>query len=150
MRSAGLLPYRFTAELEVLIAHPGGPFWAKKDTGAWSLVKGVVEDGEDPRLAAGREFTEETGWPPPPEPWLELGEVRLRSGKWVVGWAAAADFDPVDLRPGEFTMNLGGRPATFPEIDRVGWFPTNVARDKLNPVYGEFLDELERLVQASG
>lgn len=150
MRSAGLLPYRFAAELEVLIAHPGGPFWAKKDTGAWSLVKGVVEDGEDPRLAAGREFTEETGWPPPPEPWLELGEVRLRSGKWVVGWAATADFDPVDLRPGEFTMNLGGRQAKFPEIDRVGWFPTNVARDKLNPVYGEFLDQLERLVQASG
>jgi predicted NUDIX family NTP pyrophosphohydrolase len=148
MRSAGLLPYRLSPRIEVLIAHPGGPFWAKKDGGAWSLVKGLIDDGEDPRVAAAREFTEETGWAPPPEPWLELGEVRLRSGKWVLGWAVEADFDPASLQPGEFTTSLGGRQMTFPEIDRVAWFPTTVAREKLNPVYGEFLDELERLLVA--
>ena len=104
MISAGILPYRPT--LEVLIAHPGGPFWANKDEGAWSVVKGLVEPGEDPRDTAAREFREETGWPPPPEPWVELGEARLRSGKRVRVWAAAADYDPATLDPGTVTMPL--------------------------------------------
>ncbi len=150
MRSAGVLPYRRRPRLEVLIAHPGGPFWAKKDAGAWSLVKGLIDEDEDPRVAAAREFTEETGWPPPLEPWLDLGEVRLRSGKRVQGWAAEADFDPAQLKPGEFTVVLRGRPVAFPEIDRVEWVPVKVARQKLNPVYGEFLDQLERLVPEHG
>lgn len=150
MRSAGLLPFRLQLRLEVLVAHPGGPFWARKDEGAWSLVKGLIDDGEDPRRAAGREFTEETGWPPPPEPWIDLGEVRLRSGKRVIAWAAKADYDPEGLEPGEFTMTLRGREVTFPEIDRVAWFDITTARSRLNPAYGEFLDRLERQTGESG
>lgn len=144
MRSAGVLPYRFRPGLEVLVAHPGGPFWAKKDLGAWSIVKGLIDEGEEPRAAAAREFTEETGWVPPPPPWFELGEVRLRSGKRVLGWAAESDYDPAGLEPGEMTINLRGSPITFPEIDVVSWFPVEVARVKLNAAYGEFLDRLER------
>lgn len=150
MRSAGILPYRHAPHLEVLIAHPGGPLWAKKDEGAWSVVKGLIDPDEDERHAAGREFTEETGWPPPAEPWLELGVIRLKSGKSVFGWAAAGDYDPGDLRPGTFLMRLGGREVTVPEIDRVGWFALAAARAKLNPAYGPFLDELERRLAQSG
>ncbi len=143
MKSAGVLPYRQNSRLEVLVAHPGGPFWANKDEGAWSVVKGLIEEGEDPRATARREFTEETGWRPPGPPWVELGEVRLRSGKHVVAWAAAADYDPATLQPGEFTTTLRGHQVSFPEIDRVAWFDLTAARRKLNPVYGEFLDRLE-------
>lgn len=132
------------------MAHPGGPFWAKKDLGAWSVIKGLVEDEEDLQVAAAREFTEETGWDPPPGPWIDLGEVRLRSGKTVLAWAIEADFDPAGLEPGEFTMTLRGRDVTFPEIDRVEWFDLSTARSKLNPVYGEFLDKLERQVSDGG
>lgn len=132
------------------MAHPGGPFWAKKDAGAWSIVKGVIDEGEDPRLAAAREFMEETGWAPPPPPWFDLGEVRLKSGKRIIGWAAEADYDPTGLKPGEFNVNLRGRDVSFPEIDAVAWFPTSVAREKLNTAYGEFLDRLERQVAQSG
>lgn len=148
--SAGIIPYRTSDGLEVLVAHPGGPFWSKKDEGAWSVVKGLIEPDEDPRVAAGREFTEETGWPPPPPPWIELGQVRLRSGKVVVGWAGAADYDPDALQPGEFTMTLKGRAVTFPEVDRVAWFDVTTARHKLNPAYGDFMDRLERHVHGDG
>lgn len=149
-RSAGLLPYRVREGLEVLIAHPGGPFWAKKEEGAWSLVKGEIDSDEDWRRAAAREFAEETGWDPPPEPWLDLGEVRLRSGKYVAGWAAEADFDPATLEPGEFVTTLRGRPVSFPEIDRVEWCDLATARRKLNSAYGDFLDRLERHVLGDG
>lgn len=150
MRSAGLLPYRLDPQLQVLVAHPGGPFWAKKDLGAWSLVKGLIEDGEDAQTAAAREFTEETGWLPPPSPWLDLGEVRLRSGKFVTGWAAAGNYDPDTLVPGTFVTVLRGRQVEFPEIDRVEWLGLAEARTKLNPVYEEFLDTLERLIREVG
>lgn len=150
MTSAGLLPFRTGSGLEVLVAHPGGPLWANKDVGAWSLIKGVIEEGEDARRTAAREFLEETGWPPPGEPWLELGEVRLRSGKRVTGWAAAADYDPADLRPAELTMMLRGRAVTFPEIDRVAWFDLVTARERLNPAYESFLDRLELHVGKDG
>jgi len=150
MRSAGLLPFRVVDRPEVLVAHPGGPFWARKDEGAWSLVKGLIDENEDPMDAARREFIEETGWDAPSEPWLDLGEVRLRSGKRVTAWAAPADYDPDTLRPGEFTMQLRGREVTFPEIDRVRWFDIEVARVKLNPVYGDFLDRLERHLAVTG
>lgn len=150
MRSAGLLPYRRADEIEVLIAHPGGPFWARRDEGAWSMVKGVVEDGEEERAAAAREFQEETGWQAPPEPWLALGESTMKSGKRLVAWAVEADFDPDTLVPGMFTIQNRGTSQTFPEIDRVGWFPIGVARRKLNPAYGSLLDELERLMAGSG
>jgi len=148
--SAGILPYRHRPTLEVLIAHPGGPFWANKDEGAWSVVKGLVEPGEDPRDTAAREFREETGWPPPPEPWVELGEARLRSGKRVRVWAAAADYDPATLEPGTFTMTLRGKPVTFPEVDRVEWVDPETARRKLNPAYGPVIDSLERQVPHGG
>lgn len=144
MRSAGILPYRADGTIEVLIAHPGGPYWARKDEGAWSVVKGLVEEGEDSRAAAGREFTEETGWEAPDGPWVELGEIQLRSGKRVTVWAAAADYDPDTLQPGELTATVGGKPVVFPEIDRVGWFDLRTARTKLNPAYGPILDRLER------
>ena len=94
MRSAGLLPYRINEHLEVLIAHPGGPYFARRDDGWWSLVKGIVEPSESDRVAAIREFTEETGWEAPPQPWVDLGETTLKSRKVVRAWAVEADFDP--------------------------------------------------------
>lgn len=150
MKSAGILPYRRAGGLEVLIAHPGGPFWARKDESAWSVIKGLVEEGEQPHRTAAREFEEETGWAPPDEPWLDLGEIRLRSGKVVQVWAAEADYEPSTLRSGVFTTTLRGKPVSFPEIDRVGWFDLATARRKLNPAYGETLDRLERQAAAGG
>lgn len=144
------MPYRRTDSLEVLIAHPGGPFWANKDDGAWSVIKGLVEQGEDPRAAAAREFTEETGWPPPSEPWTGLGEIRLRSGKVVAVWSASADYDPGSLQPELVTATLKGQPVTFPEIDRVGWFDLSTAGRKLNPAYEEILERLERKTPDDG
>jgi len=139
MRSAGLLPYRFRPDLEVLIAHPGGPFFARRDEGAWSVIKGLVDDGEADEAAAAREFEEETGWAAPRGGWVPLGETTLKSGKVVVAWATEADFDPDTLEPGSFEM--GGR--LYPEIDRVAWFPPDVARRKLNPAQAVFVDRLE-------
>ncbi len=139
MRSAGLLPYRLASELEVMLAHPGGPFFAGKDSGAWSIVKGVVERGEADKAAAAREFEEETGWQPPLEGWVPLGETVLRSRKVVVAWAIDRDFDPLDLEPGMFTMY--GR--QYPEIDKVEWMTPRIARAKLNPAQTVFIDRLE-------
>ena len=149
-RSAGLLPYRRRGDWQVLIAHPGGPFWARKDLGAWSLIKGVIDSDEDEATAAGREFTEETGWPAPDGPWLDLGEVRLRSGKVIRAWAVEGDYDPATLRPGEFVTELNGRQVSFPEIDRVEWFDIAAAREKLNPAYADHLDRLEAQLPADG
>ena len=141
--SAGLLPFRAQlSKLEVLIAHPGGPFFARKDQGAWSLVKGEVAPDEDARAAALREFGEETGWQPPPDDWIDLGSVRLRSGKTVIAWAVAADFDPSTLDPGQFRMMWRGRPQQFPEIDRVIWCEPDEARRLLNPAQAPFIDRL--------
>ena len=139
MRSAGLLPYRIDSGLEVMIAHPGGPFFAGRDNGAWSIVKGVVKRGEDDEQAAIREFEEETGWPAPTGDWLSLGETVLRSRKVVVAWAVAGDFDPTALVPGMFQMH--GR--SYPEIDRVEWMTPIVAKTKLGDAQGVFLDRLE-------
>lgn len=140
VRSAGLLPYRAAGSgVEVLIAHPGGPFWARRDKGAWSIVKGEVGIGESDREAARREFEEETGWPATDFGWIDLGETTLRSGKIVVAWGVPADYDPDSLQPGTFTMN--GR--EYPEIDRVGWMSPSEARVKLNPAQVVFVDRLE-------
>lgn len=146
MRSAGLLPYRFSAGLEVMLAHPGGPFFAGKDEGAWSIVKGIVERGEVDETAAAREFEEETGWRPPVEGWVPLGETILRSRKVVVAWAVDQDFDPLDLVPGMFTM-YGRR---YPEIDRVEWMVPGVARLKLSPAQTVFVDRLEGHLDLNG
>ena len=139
MRSAGLLPYRLGSGLEVLIAHPGGPFFAGKDAGAWSIVKGVVETWETDEIAAAREFEEETGWPAPADGWVSLGETTLRSRKVVVAWALDRDYDPAHLVPGTFTMY--GK--EYPEIDRVEWMDPVRARVKLNPAQAVFIERLE-------
>ncbi|MDX1467944.1 MAG: NUDIX domain-containing protein [Acidimicrobiia bacterium] len=138
MRSAGLLPYRTTDRIEVMLAHPGGPFFANKDIGAWSIVKGLVEKGESDEAAAAREFEEETGWQVGRNGWLPLGETTLRSRKTVVAWALDQDFDPLNLVPGTFTMY--GR--QYPEIDRVEWMRPEQARAKLNPAQVVFIDRL--------
>lgn len=139
MRSAGLLPYRLRTGLKVLIAHPGGPYFAGKDKGSWSIVKGMVETWETDEVAAAREFQEETGWPPPLDGWVSLGETILRSRKVVRAWAIDRDFDPLDLVPGTFTMH--GK--QYPEIDRVEWMDPVMARVKLNPAQGVFIERLE-------
>lgn len=146
--SAGVLPFRRLSGLEVLIAHPGGPFWARKDEGAWSIVKGEVDVGETPRDAAIREFAEETGWVLSSDAHLvDLGAVTLKSRKLVWCWAVEADFDPTVLQPGLFEMVVRGRSQTFPEIDRVEWVAPDRAKRLLNVAQAEFID---RLVATTG
>lgn len=147
MRSAGLLPYRLNTSLEVLIAHPGGPWFEKRDVGSWSVVKGLVKDDEEDEAAAIREFEEETGWDPPPVTgWVPLGETTLKSRKVVVAWAVQCDFDLETFDPGTFT--LYGR--EYPEIDRVVWAAPNYAREKLNPAQSVFIDRLEAHLGLNG
>ena len=147
MVSAGLIPYRLVDELEILIAHPGGPFWARRDAGWWSIVKGRTEGDEAPREAAAREFAEETGWPVPDGTWLELGSIVQRSGKEVVGFAVEApDLDPGRLQPGHFTMQWKGRSRSFPEIDRVRWAGRSEARRLLLASQIPFFDRIEEQV----
>jgi predicted NUDIX family NTP pyrophosphohydrolase len=152
-RSAGILPYRLTRGLEVLIGHPGGPLWSRRDAGSWSIVKGLVEPSESGLEAARREFLEETGWSPPDTGYRPLGDCRLRSGKMVAAWAVEAELDPDTLRPGTFEMAWppgSGRVARFPEIDRVGWFDPGQARRRLNPAQRVFVDRLERSLNDQG
>jgi predicted NUDIX family NTP pyrophosphohydrolase len=145
-RSAGILLYRVAGgEPEVLLVHPGGPFWARKDAGAWSIPKGEYGDGEDPRACALREFEEETGTALPPGELIELGEVKQKGGKVVTAWAAEGDLDPEAVRSNTFTMEWpprSGRTAEFPEIDRAGWFAIKTAREKLVAAQTQFLDRL--------
>jgi predicted NUDIX family NTP pyrophosphohydrolase len=140
--SAGILPFRRRDELEMLVAHPGGPLWANRHEGSWSIVKGMVEPGEDPYDAARREFEEETGWRAPVGAVLELGEVIQRSGKRVVAWAIEADYDPETLAGDTVTMPWRGRLLTFPEIDVVRWAAPDEARMLLNPAQRAFVDRL--------
>ena len=149
-RSAGILLYRASGHApEVLLVHPGGPFWARKDAGAWSIPKGEYEDGDDPLASALREFEEETGTALPPGQLIELGAVRQRAGKVVTAWAAEGDLNAEGVRSNTFRMEWpprSGRFATFPEVDRAAWFGIDEAREKLNPAQTEFLDRLlERL-----
>lgn len=146
VRSAGLLPYRLDPALEVLVAHPGGPWFEKKDAGAWSIVKGIVKVDESDEEAAAREFAEETGWDPPRDRWVSLGETTLKSRKVVVAWAIEAHFDLDTFTPGTFV--LYGR--EYPEIDRVLWMPPGLARVKLNPAQGVFVDRLVEHLQLNG
>lgn len=145
IESAGLLVYRTTDQLEVLLAHPGGPFWASKDEGAWSIPKGEMEPGEDPLAAARREFTEELSVPVPVGDPKPLGSVRQKSGKVVHGYAISGDLDPGSLASNMVEIvwpPRSDRRIMIPEIDRVGWFPVDVARTKLNPAQAEFIDRL--------
>jgi predicted NUDIX family NTP pyrophosphohydrolase len=134
-RSAGIILHRVTiTEPEVLVLHPGGPFWAKKDAGAWSIPKGLIEKDETPLAAARREFAEELGLPPPDGEMVRLGEFRLPSRKLVTAFALQGDLDPVDMRPGTFTMEWppkSGKMATFPEADRAAWFTLDAAEEKI-------------------
>jgi predicted NUDIX family NTP pyrophosphohydrolase len=146
-QSAGLLLYRFAPDggIQVLIAHPGGPIFARRDEGFWSLPKGEYEEGEHPLDAAEREFTEETGQAPPDSARISLGEVRQAGGKRVVAWGLEGDFDPAALASNDFSMEWppkSGRIARFPEIDRVEWVVPAEARAKLNPAQVTFVDRL--------
>jgi predicted NUDIX family NTP pyrophosphohydrolase len=145
--SAGLLLYRRRdGALEVLIAHMGGPFWARREEGAWTIVKGEHDAEEDAIAAARREFAEETGAEAPAGPAIDLGEIRQSGGKRVRGWALEGDFDPASLRSNTFEIEWPprlGRTAEFPEIDRVRWCDAATARRLLVKAQAAFVDELE-------
>ena len=130
---------------EVLLVHPGGPYWAKKDAGAWSIPKGEYED-DDPRACARREFEEELGSPLPADAELtELGTVKLKSGKQITAFAVEGDLDAEAISSNTFTLEWpprSGRTQEFPEVDRAGWFDLETAREKLNPAQAELLVRL--------
>jgi|SRR5579862_1452404 len=144
--SAGLLCYRrVSGDLEVLLVHPGGPFWANKDDGVWSIPKGHIDPGEEPLDAARREFVEETGAPAPDGRLVRLSPVRQGAGKIVHAWACEADFDESTFRSLTFSMEWpprSGRHQTFPEIDRAGWFALAAARRKILKGQLPLLEEL--------
>lgn len=146
-RSAGLLLYRGRNEsLEVFLVHPGGPFWARKDLGAWSIPKGQYADDEDPLAAARREFQEETGFPAPPNP-FELGDLTQASGKIVSAWATEGDCDPARVVSNSCEIEWpprSGRKIEIPEVDRAAWFPIDEARRRILPSQQPFLDRLKR------
>lgn len=149
-RSAGLLLYRLVDGVaEVLIGHMGGPFWARKDAGAWSIPKGEPEPDEDLRAAAAREFAEEIGSPAPAGEWLELGEARQSTGKIVTAFAVRAEFDPATAVSNTFELEWprgSGRIQAFPEIDRVAWFDVATARTKVVAGQVPLLDRLLALL----
>ena len=152
VRSAGILMYRRRdGALELLLVHPGGPYWARKDEGAWSIPKGEHTDGEDPLACARREFEEETGTVPPAGALVELGEVRLRSGKRVSAWAAEGELDAGAVRSNTFTVEWpprSGRMQEFPEVDRAAWFAPEEARRRLLPAQAPFVDRLLERVRS--
>lgn len=146
--SAGILLYRRTAQdaLEVLLVHPGGPVWARRDDGVWSIPKGEYEAGEEPLAAARREFEEELGSPPPTGAGLDLGEIRQKSGKRVRAWALAGDLDAASTRSNDFEMEWpprSGRRQRFPEVDRAQWFGLQEARAKLLAAQVELVERLQ-------
>lgn len=150
--SAGILLFRRGGEgTEFLLVHPGGPFWRRKDLGAWTIPKGQIEDGEEARACAVREFEEELGRPPEldPEQLIELGSIRQRAGKLVEAWAAEAEFDPATLASNTFSMEWpprSGDEQEFPEVDRAEWFDLETARKKILPAQAELLDRLVKIL----
>jgi predicted NUDIX family NTP pyrophosphohydrolase len=144
--SAGLLLFRqSTGRLEVFLVHPGGPFWKSKDAGAWSIAKGLVAEGEEPLAAACREFHEETGFEAH-GPYVELGTVQQKAGKLIHAWAFEGDADPSELTSNKTTIELprgSGRRLEISEIDRAAWFPSDMARKKINPAQVPLIDRLE-------
>jgi predicted NUDIX family NTP pyrophosphohydrolase len=141
-RSAGVLLRR--GDGHVLLVHPGGPFWARRDAGAWSIPKGEHDDGEDPEVCARREFLEELGVDAPAS-LTDLGTVRQKNRKEVRAFYGEGDLDVDAVVSNTFSMEWpprSGRTQEFPEIDRAGWFPVEEAREKLNPAQAEFLDRL--------
>ena len=151
--SAGLLLYRTTeGYVEVLIGHPGGPFWAKKDDGAWSIPKGEYAEGEDPWSAARREFEEELGKPPPDGPRIDFPPLRQPSGKIITAYAVRGDLDLDGAVSNTFTLEWpkgSGNVREYPEIDRVGWFSVDAARSKLLKGQRPLLDQLMNAVEGA-
>ena len=148
--SAGLLLFRRRRELEVFLVHPGGPFWAKKDAGAWSIPKGELERDEDPLGAARREFAEETGQEIDGV-FMPLRPVRQSGGKIVVAWAVEGDCDADAIQSNRITIEWpprSGRKMEIPEVDRAAWFGVEEARTKINAAQSALLDELETLIRA--
>jgi predicted NUDIX family NTP pyrophosphohydrolase len=147
-QSAGLLLFRSrNGSREVLLIHPGGPFWKRKDDGAWSLPKGEIEPGEEAIDVARREFREEVGHEPPAGPLIDLGWIRQAGGKVVHAWAAQGDLDPSTINSVGFEMEWppsSGRKQTFPEVDRAEWFDLTLARRKILPAQATFIDRLEK------
>jgi len=155
-QSAGLLLFRYRqvgrGHLEVLLVHPGGPFWTKKDDGAWSIPKGEFADDEDPLTAAKREFREETGAEVAGE-FRPLEPIRQAGGKLVLAWALESDFDPGALKSNTFSMEWppkSGRQQPFPEIDRAAWFDLDIARQKILKSQQPLLDRLAATLRAGG
>jgi predicted NUDIX family NTP pyrophosphohydrolase len=149
--SAGVLLFRRReGAIEVLLAHPGGPFWRGRDAGAWTIPKGLVAPGEALLDAARRELREETGLVPE-GPFLPLGSIRQKAGKTVHAWACEGDADPATVTSNTTTIEWprgSGRRITYPEVDRCGWFALEVARQKLNPAQSELLGRLEAALQS--
>lgn len=149
--SAGLLLFRQGAKgLECFLAHPGGPFWRNRHEGAWTIPKGLVEENESWMDAAVREFREETGLEPT-GPFVELGHVRLKSGKVVHAWAWEGDADPASIHSNLARLEWprgSGRWVTYPEVDRCGWFPAAEAKALINASQSELIDRLERVLEA--
>jgi predicted NUDIX family NTP pyrophosphohydrolase len=145
-RSAGILLHRRRGdELEVLLVHPGGPFWSRRDAGAWSIPKGEYGPDEDPLRAARREFEEELGAPPPDGPARDLGEIRQRGGKLVRAWALEGELDASAISSNTFELEWpprSGRTIQAPEVDRAEWFGLKRARRKIVPAQAELLDRL--------
>ena len=150
-RSAGLVMYRrYDSTLEVFLVHPGGPFWAKKDLGAWSIPKGEYLDGEDPLEAARREFTEETGFAAEGD-FLELGTVKQAGGKLVSVWAVEGDCDPASLKSNTCMIDWpprSGRQMEIPEVDRASWFGVGEARTRILKSQIPILDLLTQRLNA--
>ena len=151
--SAGILPYRFRDNtLEVFLVHMGGPFWAKKDLGAWSIAKGELDGPEDPLDAAKREFKEETGFALDEGlQFIALDPLKQSTGKVIRAYVTEADFDPGKISSNFFSLEWplrSGKYQEFPEVDRAEWFPISIARDKIIKGQVGFLDQLERLKQS--
>jgi predicted NUDIX family NTP pyrophosphohydrolase len=150
-KTAGILLYRFrSTEPEVFLIHPGGPFWAKKDNGAWSIPKGELEEQEDALNAAKREFQEETGFAPEGN-FIPLRPLKQRSGKLVYAWAVNGDCDAESIKSNTFSMEWpprSGKQQAFPEADRAAWFSLDVAREKILPAQIAFIEELERILES--
>jgi predicted NUDIX family NTP pyrophosphohydrolase len=152
--SAGILLYRHRdGALQVLLVHPGGPMWAKRDAGAWSVPKGEYEPDEEPLAAARREFAEELGSPAPDGEPIDLGQVRQRSGKLVSAWALAGDLDAAAIVSNLCMVQWpprSGRQIEIPEVDRAQWFDMPSAREKINPAQVALIERLEAALAQAG
>ncbi len=151
--SAGILLYRRrNGDLEVFLVHPGGPYWWKKDLGAWSIPKGEYVAGEDPLAAAKREFQEETGFAPAMGELSSLSEIKLSSGKVITAWAVEGDCDADAIRSNSFSIEWppkSGKKQDFPEVDRAAWFTLPLAQAKIHPAQQEFLNRLAAIDNAT-